>query len=98
MDLSGLAMTPELEFSDAKLKDGFMDVMLSLNQVNFEGKKSGYQYTMRKTLISHMAKNPDSKISFYSTDGILIKKDCKVEDLKTLNKGIYIIKSGNSAF
>lgn len=42
--------------------------------------------------------NPDTKISIYSTDGILIKKDCKAEDLKTLNKGIYIIVSGKKHY
>ncbi|MCH5235881.1 MAG: Ig-like domain-containing protein [Muribaculaceae bacterium] len=42
--------------------------------------------------------NPDSKISIFSTDGILIKKDCNVEDLKKLNKGIYIIVSGKDRY
>lgn len=42
--------------------------------------------------------NLDTKISIYSTDGILIKKDCKVEDLKTFNKGIYIIVSGKDHY
>ena len=42
--------------------------------------------------------NPDSKISIYTTEGILIKKDCKVEDLKTLDKGIHIIVSGKERY
>lgn len=37
-------------------------------------------------------------ISIYSMNGILIKKDCKSEDLKSLSKGIYIIKSGNKSY
>lgn len=39
--------------------------------------------------------NPKKKISVYTKDGILIQKDCKVEDINALSKGIYIIKSGN---
>ena len=42
--------------------------------------------------------NPESEISIYSPDGILIKKDCKVEELKTLTKGIYIIVSGKEHY
>ncbi|MCH5240726.1 MAG: leucine-rich repeat protein [Muribaculaceae bacterium] len=42
--------------------------------------------------------NPDSKISVYSIDGVLIKKDCKVEDLKSITKGIYIIVSGKDRY
>lgn len=42
--------------------------------------------------------NPESKISVFSPTGILIKKDCKIEDLKTLNKGIYIIVSGKERY
>lgn len=41
---------------------------------------------------------PDSSISIYRPDGILIKKDSKVEDLKNLNKGIYIIVSGKEHY
>ena len=48
--------------------------------------------------VESLLANPDSKISIYSTDGILIKKDCKVEDLKTLNKGIYIIVFGKEHY
>ena len=42
--------------------------------------------------------NSDNKISIYSTDGILIKKDCKTEDLKSLTKGIYIVISGKDQY
>lgn len=42
--------------------------------------------------------NPENKVSIYSPEGILIKKDCKVEDLKTLNKGIFIIVSGKEHY
>ena len=42
--------------------------------------------------------NPETKISIYTTEGILVKKDCKVEDLKTLNKRIYIIVSGKKRY
>lgn len=48
--------------------------------------------------VESLLANPESKISIYSTEGILIKKDCKVEDLKTLNKGIYIIISGKEHY
>ena len=43
--------------------------------------------------VESLLANPDSKISVYTVDGILVKKDCKVEDLKSLLKGIYIIVS-----
>ena len=42
--------------------------------------------------------NQESKISIYSTEGFLIKKHCKVEDLKKLDKGIYIIVSGKERY
>ena len=48
--------------------------------------------------VDSLLANPESDISVYSTDGILIKKDCKVEDLKNLNKGIYIIVSGKDRY
>lgn len=48
--------------------------------------------------IESLLANPDTKVSIFSTDGILIKKGCKVEDLKTLNKGIYIIVSGKEHY
>ena len=48
--------------------------------------------------IESLLANPDIKISIYSTDGILIKKDYKIGDLKTLNKGIYIIVSGKERY
>ena len=40
----------------------------------------------------------DTKVSIYTLDGILIMKDCKAEDLKTLPKGIYIIVSGKERY
>lgn len=42
--------------------------------------------------------NPETKISIYTPQGLLIKKDCKVEDLKTLKKGIYIVVSGKERY
>lgn len=42
--------------------------------------------------------NPNSSISIYSVDGVIIKKEAKVEDLKTLVKGIYIIVSGKDRY
>ena len=42
--------------------------------------------------------DPDNKISIYSTEGFLIRKDCKVEELKSLIKGIYIITSGKHRY
>lgn len=38
------------------------------------------------------------KISIYSVEGILIKKDGTAEDLKSLDKGIYIIFSGKDRY
>lgn len=48
--------------------------------------------------VESLLANPDAKISIYTTDGILIGKDFKVEDLKTLSKGIYIIVCGKERF
>lgn len=48
--------------------------------------------------IESLFTNPDLKISIYSLDGTLIKKDCTVEELKLLNKGIYIIVSGKDRY
>lgn len=48
--------------------------------------------------IDSLLPNPDSKISIYSAEGILIKKDCKAEDLKSMAKGIYIIVSGKDRY
>lgn len=48
--------------------------------------------------INDILTNSHNKLSIYSLKGILIKKDCKVEDLKTLNKGIYIIVSGKEHY
>ncbi|MCH5227227.1 MAG: Ig-like domain-containing protein [Muribaculaceae bacterium] len=42
--------------------------------------------------------NPDNSLSVYTTDGVLIKRDCKVGELKTLHKGIYIIVSGKERY
>lgn len=48
--------------------------------------------------VENIFANPNSSISIYSTDGIIIKKEAKVEDLKTLVKGIYIIVSGKDRY
>ncbi|MCH5219992.1 MAG: leucine-rich repeat protein [Muribaculaceae bacterium] len=40
----------------------------------------------------------DNIVSVYTVDGILLKKDCTVDDLKYLAKGIYIIVSGTERF
>ncbi|MCH5213682.1 MAG: leucine-rich repeat protein [Muribaculaceae bacterium] len=48
--------------------------------------------------VESLLANPDTSISVYSMDGNLIRKDCKVEDLKTLNKGTYIIVSGKEQY
>ena len=42
--------------------------------------------------------DPKEKISVYSTEGRLIKKDCIIQDLKSLIKGIYIIVSNTKQF
>lgn len=48
--------------------------------------------------VESLSANPDSKISVYSVEGVLIKKDCKAENLKSLAKGIYIIVSGKDRY
>lgn len=48
--------------------------------------------------VGSLLANPDFGIALYSIEGILIKKDCRVEDLKTLRKGIYIIVSGKEHY
>lgn len=42
--------------------------------------------------------NDDSNISVYTKDGILLKKNCKIEYLKSLPKDIYIIVSGKERY
>ncbi|MDE6370905.1 MAG: Ig-like domain-containing protein, partial [Duncaniella sp.] len=42
--------------------------------------------------------DPAAKISVYSVDGILIKKDCSPEDLNKLAKGIYIVVYGKDHY
>lgn len=42
--------------------------------------------------------NPNSSISIYSVDGVIIKKDANIEDLKTLVKGFYIIVAGKDKY
>lgn len=48
--------------------------------------------------VESLLANPDSRISVYTTDGVLIKRDCNVEDLKSLSKGIYIIVCGKDRY
>lgn len=48
--------------------------------------------------IESMLANPDCKISVYSLDGVLIKKECMLNDLKSLIKGIYIIVLGEKRY
>lgn len=40
----------------------------------------------------------NSIVSIYSIEGILLKKDCYIEELKNLPKGIYIIVNGNENY
>lgn len=43
--------------------------------------------------------NDDSEaFEIYSLEGILIKKDCKIQDLKFLHRGIYIIVCGKERY
>ena len=53
---------------------------------------------LEEATVEELFVNPDSKISIYSIDGTVIKKDCKAEDLGTLVKGIYIIVSGKNRY
>ena len=48
--------------------------------------------------VESLMANPDLKISVYSVDGVLIKKNYKVEDIKSLTKGIYIIVCGKDRY
>lgn len=42
--------------------------------------------------------DPSVYVFIYSIDGILIKKNATLQDLKTLNKGIYIIKGAEKTY
>ena len=42
--------------------------------------------------------NPDSKITVYTSNGVLINKDCRIEELNTLSKGLYIVVSENGRY
>ena len=53
---------------------------------------------LEEDAVEELFVNPDSKISIYSIDGTVIKKDCKAENLRTLVKGIYIIVSGENRY
>lgn len=48
--------------------------------------------------VESLLSNPETSISVYSIEGILIKKDCKTNELKYLSKGIYIIVSGKERY
>ena len=53
---------------------------------------------LEEDAVEELFVNPDSKISIYSIDGTVIKKDCKADDLRTLVKGIYIIVYGKDRY
>ena len=53
---------------------------------------------LEEDFVEELFVNPDSKISIYSIDGKVINKDCKAEDLRNLDKGIYIVVSGNNRY
>lgn len=46
------------------------------------------------TILDHL----DKEFSVYSIGGILIKKNCRVEDLKSFTKGIYILNLGKERY
>ena len=48
--------------------------------------------------VESLLANPNSVVSIFSTDGILLKKDVYIEEIKTLSKGFYIIQSGNKSY
>lgn len=48
--------------------------------------------------IESLLNDPNSSVSVYTVNGILIKEKCSVEDLKSLEKGIYIVISGENRF
>ena len=57
-----------------------------------------YVTVMEEAGIESIIDNPEAIVSVYTMEGHLVKKDCKVEKLKTLAKGIYIIVSGKNRF
>ena len=48
--------------------------------------------------VADIIDNPDSVVTVYSINGTLVKKACSPEDLKLLDKGIYIIVSGTERY
>lgn len=48
--------------------------------------------------IGNITLDSDTKYSVYTIDGVLIKKNCDMEDIKKLSKGVYIILTGNKPF
>lgn len=57
-----------------------------------------YVNVLEDASLESLLSEPEKEISIYSPDGILIKKNCKVEDMKILNNGIYIIVSGKEHY
>lgn len=48
--------------------------------------------------VESLLANPNSVVSIYAMDGILLKKGVYIEEIKTLSKGFYIIKTGNNSY
>ncbi|MDE6559913.1 MAG: leucine-rich repeat protein [Muribaculaceae bacterium] len=53
---------------------------------------------LEEDAVEELFVNPVGTITIYSIDGILIKKECNIEELQTLDKGIYIIVTGKNRY
>ena len=76
------------------LASGSSIITASCNGVSSNCEITVYDYTN----IENSLLTENLNYSVYSLDGILIKKDCKEEDLKLLKKGIYVIVSGKNRY
>lgn len=80
-------------FIKASCEGLFANCLVNVIENIEEGNNNGSD-----TGIKELKDNPDAKISIYRLNGLLIKKDCKIEELRSLPKGIYIITSGNKGY
>lgn len=77
--------------------EGTATITVSLEE--YPDIKSSYVVTVVEDAgVESLLAYPNSKISIYSTDGTLIRRDCMAEELKSLAKGIYIIVSGKARY
>lgn len=48
--------------------------------------------------VENLLANPNSRLSVYSIDGMLISKGCSPQELKSFDKGLYIVVSGQGRY